>query len=210
MFTGLIEEIGTVRQSHISTGNLSIFANTVLKHMAIGDSISVNGVCLTVTNFSRTFFTVDVTPETIRRSTLGHLHSGDLVNLERPMPADGRFGGHLVSGHVDDVGWISQKQTENNAIVIEIKAAPSLMDFIVEKGSVAVDGISLTVAAVHHNKFRVSIIPHTAHQTTIVQKKIGDPVNLETDLIGKYVHRFLRVDSHFPDITVDFLHRNGF
>ncbi|XOQ43903.1 MAG: Riboflavin synthase [Clostridium sp.] len=210
MFTGLIEEIGTVYQNNSIAGNLSICAKKVLEHITIGDSIAVNGVCLTVTDFNCNFFIADVTPETLQRSTLGNLHPGDPVNLERPLAANGRLGGHFVSGHVDSVGWVSCIQKKGNSTVMKIKAPPELLDLIVEKGSIAVDGISLTVAATDHDTFSVSIIPHTGSQTTIVHKKVGDPVNLETDLIGKYVHKFIHRDSHSSNITLDWLQQNGF
>lgn len=210
MYTGLIEEIGKVCLIRPATGKLSILAKTVLDGIKIGDSIAVNGVCLTVTSFNDRSFTADVTPETFQRSALGRLHDGDPVNLERPMAANGRFGGHLVSGHIDGIGWITQRTEDGNAIRVEIEAPPELLNLIVEKGSVAIDGISLTVASVDHRKFGVSIIPHTGTQTTLIHKKAGDPVNLETDLIGKYVQKLLRINSGSSNLTFDFLQQNGF
>jgi riboflavin synthase len=210
MYTGLIEEIGRVRQNIPVTGKLSILAKTVLEEMKTGDSIAVNGVCLTVTNFDEHSFTADVTPETLQRSTLGRLHSGDAVNLERPVAANGRFDGHFVSGHIDGIGWIAHRTEEGNSVRIEIETTPELVKLIVEKGSIAVDGISLTVASVNYRKFGVSIIPHTGGKTSLIHKKIGDPVNLETDLIGKYVQKLLHVKPDSSNITLDFLQQNGF
>jgi riboflavin synthase len=153
MYTGLIEEIGRVRQNIPVTGKLSILAKIVLEEMKTGDSIAVNGVCLTVTNFDEHSFTADVTPETLQRSTLGRLHSGDAVNLERPVAANGRFDGHFVSGHIDGIGWIAHRTEEGNSVRIEIETTPELVKLIVEKGSIAVDGISLTVASVRLRSF---------------------------------------------------------
>lgn len=209
MYTGLIEEIGRVREN-TRAGRLSILAETVLKNMKVGDSISVNGACLTVTGFDGYSFTADVTPETLHRSTLGGFSQGELVNLERPLAADGRFGGHFVSGHVDGTGKIAGMYRNGNAVIIKIEAQPEILEFIVEKGSVAVDGISLTVAAVDDKKFTVSVIPHTRAKTTLIMKKTGDKVNLETDIIGKYVHKFLPAFSGSTGITAEFLSQNGF
>lgn len=209
MYTGLIEEIGRVRRK-LTAGSLTVSAETVLDRMRVGDSIAVDGVCLTVTAFDQYSFTADVTPETLRRSTLGRLRPGDPVNLERPMAADGRFGGHFVSGHIDGVGRIARRTAEDNAVRIEMEAPSELLELIVEKGSVAVDGISLTVASVNRRGFEVSVIPHTGMQTALIRKKTGDPVNLETDLMGKYVRKFLSIRSRPSAITQDFLHQNGF
>ena len=189
MFTGLIEEVGTA--SEISSGKLKINAKTVLEGTKIGDSIAVNGVCLTVTSLFTGGFTADVMQETLRRSNLGKLKNGDKVNLERAMPAEGRFGGHIVSGHIDGTGKISRIQKEGIATWFHIECADEILNLIVEKGSIAIDGISLTVAKLDENEFAVSIIPHTASETTLLSKKIGDIVNLENDIVGKYVKRLL-------------------
>lgn len=189
MFTGLIEEIGTA--SEISSGKLKINAKTVLEGTKIGDSIAVNGVCLTVTSLFTGGFTADVMQETLRRSNLGKLKNGDKVNLERAMAAEGRFGGHIVSGHIDGTGKISRIQKEGIATWFHIECADEILNLIVEKGSIAIDGISLTVAKLDENEFAVSIIPHTASETTLLSKKIGDIVNLENDIVGKYVKRLL-------------------
>ena len=210
MFTGLIEEVGRVRRILPDAGRFALSAKAVLEGMKIGDSIAVNGVCLTVTDFDGRSFTADVTPETLRRSALGCLRPGDAVNRERPMAANGRFGGHFVSGHIDGIGRIAHRVKEGNSVLIEIEAPPEILSLVVEKGSVAIDGISLTVTAVDSKKFGVSIIPHTGEQTTLLRKKAGDSVNLETDLIGKYVQKLLRPEPRSSPFTLDFLAQNGF
>ena len=193
MFTGIIEEIGYVR--HVISGSVSgeirIGAAKVLEGTKIGDSIAVNGVCLTVTRLLGDGFTADVMPETLRRTNLGKLSGGAPVNLERAMAADGRFGGHIVSGHIDGTGTITQMRPEGNAILVTIAAAPEIMELIVEKGSVAIDGIRLTVAGAWNDSFQVSVIPHTGEETILLKKRVGEPVNLENDIIGKYVQKLL-------------------
>ena len=188
MFTGLIEEQGRVLTPP-RNGKLSLAASKVTEGLALGDSIAVNGVCLTVSAFSGQRFTADVMPETLHRSNLGELRSGSLVNLERALPATGRFGGHFVSGHIDGVGSLLSVRPEGNALIFSIRAAPELLRGIVEKGSVAIAGISLTVVEVTETLFSVSVIPHTAAVTTLAGKRPGDRLNLETDMIGKYVLR---------------------
>lgn len=191
MFTGIVEECGTVLgvlKNGVS-GSLQIQASTVLEGTKTGDSIAVNGVCLTVTKLTKSSFTADVMAETFRRTNLGSLGKNSLVNLERAMAADGRFGGHIVSGHIDGTGVISRIKEEGNAVWIYISAPKSILNLIVEKGSVAVDGISLTVAAVSDKEFAVSIIPHTRENTALSGKKTGAVVNLENDIIGKYVQK---------------------
>ncbi len=190
MFTGLIEEQGRVLTPP-RNGKLSLAASKVTEGLALGDSIAVNGVCLTVSAFSGQRFTADVMPETLHRSNLGELRIGSLVNLERALPATGRFGGHFVSGHIDGVGSLLSVRPEGNALIFSIRAAPELLRGIVEKGSVAIDGISLTVVEVTETLFSVSVIPHTAAVTTLAGKRPGDRLNLETDMIGKYVLRAL-------------------
>lgn len=193
MFTGIIEEIGTVKKISLAgkSGSLEIGAKKVLEGTKIGDSIAVNGVCLTVTSLSSSTFTADIMAETVRRSSLGSLSSGSGVNLERAMAADGRFGGHIVSGHIDGTGKIVRLQKEENAVWVHISAGKEILALIVEKGSIAIDGISLTVASVSDSEFAVSIIPHTASETTLLSKKAGDIVNLENDIVGKYVQKLL-------------------
>ena len=190
MFTGLIEEQGRVLTPP-RNGKLSLAASKVTEGLSLGDSIAVNGVCLTVSAFSGQRFTADVMPETLHRSNLGELRTGSLVNLERALPATGRFGGHFVSGHIDGVGSLLSVRPVGNALIFSIRAAPELLRGIVEKGSVAIDGISLTVVEVTETLFSVSVIPHTAAVTTLAGKRPGDRLNLETDMIGKYVLRAL-------------------
>ena len=213
MFTGIIEEIGTVRRIERGArgARLTIGAETVLEGTKIGDSIATNGVCLTVTGMTADSFAADVMAETLRRSGLGALQSGSPVNLERAMPADGRFGGHIVSGHIDGTGTVAALRREDNAVWVTVHAAPALLRYIVEKGSIAIDGVSLTVAAVDTDGFSVSIIPHTGAQTILPGKKPGDTVNLECDVIGKYVEKLLGPHQEEPGgITMEFLAQNGF
>lgn len=216
MFTGIIEEIGKVVR--IEKGNISskltIIGNVVLENTKIGDSIALNGVCLTVTSMTNGQYTVDVMAETLRRSSLGKLKPGNKVNLERAMAADGRFGGHIVSGHIDGTGVVSNFQREDNAVWVTISADSTLLRYIVEKGSIAIDGISLTVAYVDEACFKVSLIPHTAGHTTLLDKKVGDVVNLECDIIGKYVEKLITAPSKDSKpksgITMGFLTEHGF
>ena len=212
MFTGIVEELGTVRR--VGGGVIDIGASLVLEGTKIGDSIAVNGVCLTVTNLRSDGFTADVMPETLRRSNLGNLKPGDSVDLERAMAADGRFGGHIVSGHIDGVGTITAQRREGNATWVTVAAPPEILRYIVEKGSIAIDGVSLTVATVTDGDFSVSLIPHTGSQTILLQKRPGDRVNLENDIIGKYVERLLTPAAPSPApesrITMDFLQEHGF
>lgn len=202
MFTGIVEETGTVRNLDLagSSGELQIRADKVLAGTRVGDSIAVNGVCLTVTRLTPEGFTADVMAETVRRSSLGQLRAGDRVNLERAMAADGRFGGHIVAGHIDGVGTIRAAVPEGNAVWITIDAPPQILRYIVEKGSIAIDGISLTVAYVDESVFKVSVIPHTAAETTLLSKKAGDIVNLENDIVGKYIEKLMRpVSAYYAD-----------
>ncbi len=217
MFTGIIEEIGTIKSIN-STGissQLCISANKILEDTKIGDSIAVNGVCLTVTSIKSNLFTADVMAETLRRSNLGSLIPQSKVNLERAMPANGRFGGHIVSGHIDGTGTIVETKPEGNAVWIKINCSDNLLKYIIHKGSITIDGISLTVAKVTDSDFSVSIIPHTAANTTLLQKKSGDVVNLENDVVGKYIEKLLsfqKIDEQKPQskITEEFLRQNGF
>lgn len=194
MFTGIIEEVGKIQSVVLtgSSGKIGISASKVLEGTKIGDSIGVNGVCLTVTSIGQKGFTADVMAETIRRSNLGRLGPGDWVNLERAMAAGGRFGGHLVSGHIDGTGRIKACKKEENAMWVKVEAKPEILHLIVEKGSVCIDGISLTVAQVEEDFFQVSVIPHTGVETTLLKKRPGDMVNLENDIVGKYVERLLK------------------
>lgn len=219
MFTGIIEEIGSIANIQ-RTGEsfvLTIEAKKVLEDVHLGDSIAVNGVCLTVTSFSVKQFTVDVMPETVKATSLNAIKRGSKVNLERAMAAGGRFGGHFVSGHIDGTGVIKSKQTVDNAVYYEIEANPELLRYVILKGSVAVDGTSLTVFTVTENSFTLSLIPHTLAETVLGLKGSGDIVNLECDMIGKYVGHFLTnlSNNHTKSksqkgITASFLEDNGF
>ncbi|BAK97322.1 6,7-dimethyl-8-ribityllumazine synthase [Oscillibacter valericigenes Sjm18-20] len=215
MFTGMIEEVGTILAvrwgAHSSA--LSVRAGVILSDLKIGDSVAVNGVCLTATAKTAGGFTADVMHETLNRSTLGALTVGCRVNLERAMAVNGRFGGHIVSGHIDGTGRISKIHRDDIALWYTVEAPPELLRFLVEKGSVALDGISLTVAAVSEKDFSVSVIPHTAAATSLSESKAGDRVNLETDLIGKYVEKLLGMTPEVPKrpgITPEYLLQNGF
>lgn len=213
MFTGIVEEVGSVKQviSGSNSGEIRIAASKVLEGTKIGDSIAVNGVCLTVTSMDNGGFSADVMPETLRRTNLGYLKSGSPVDLERAMAADGRFGGHIVSGHIDGVGTILEMKQEENAVWVRIGAASQIIGLIIEKGSITIDGISLTVATLGEKDFQVSIIPHTASETILLKKKPGDIVNLENDILGKYVKRLLGINKPKESkVTMEFLAENGF
>lgn len=215
MFTGIIEEMGRVGQIQKGTHSaiLHIHADIVLDQLKIGDSIAVNGVCLTVTSIQTHGFTADVMHETLNRSALSRLKGGSFVNLERAMLANGRFDGHIVAGHVDDVGQIIDIKRDDNAIWYTIQAPPAVMRYIVEKGSIAIDGISLTIANLSTDSFSVSVIPHTAQVTTLGKRQIGDTVNLENDLIGKYVEKFLSPTTAKPQknqLTREWLIQHGY
>ena len=192
MFTGIVEEIGTIKSvvRNSSKSQIVIGAAKVLEDVNLGDSIAVNGVCLTVVEATKSQFTVDVMNETYSRSSLGDLRIGSPVNLERAMAANGRFGGHIVSGHIDGVGRIKATRREGNAVWYEVTAPKEILNGIVEKGSIAIDGISLTVAKLTTASFSVSIIPHTLEQTILKDKRPGALVNLENDIIGKYIRKY--------------------
>ncbi|MDX8359756.1 MULTISPECIES: riboflavin synthase [Bacillaceae] len=218
MFTGIVEEVGKVnRLTHsIDAIELQIGARKILSDIQLGDSVAVNGVCLTVTSFNEFGFAVDVMPETIKATSLKLLKNGSSVNLERAMLANGRFGGHFVSGHVDGVGEIISKTRKGNAIYYVIAIDEKLAKYVLHKGSVAVDGTSLTIFDVADKSFTISIIPHTLSETIIGSKDVGDIVNLECDIIGKYIEHFLLQgsqislkDSH-SKITKSMLVENGF
>lgn len=215
MFTGLIEEVGEIQGIRRGQRScvLTIGCKTVLEDAKIGDSIAVNGVCLTVTSLGGSYYTADVMSETMNRSSLGELASGSKVNLERAMPANGRFGGHIVSGHIDGTGTVQSIIPDDNAVWYTIAAKPELLRYIVEKGSITIDGISLTVAYVDENCFKVSIIPHTQQVTALHDRRVGDLVNLECDIIGKYVEKLMmpqKEEKKESRITEDFLREYGF
>lgn len=193
IFTGIIEELGVVKSIAINgaSGCITIKAKKVLEGTQLGDSIAVNGTCLTVTSINSDGFSADVMAETVKRTSLSKVGKGDLVNLERAMILNGRFGGHIVSGHIDGTGTITKYTKEENAIWVTIKAPDEILDLIVEKGSICIDGISLTVATVSDQDFQVSIIPHTAKETTLIHKKVGSLVNLENDIVGKYIKKLM-------------------
>ncbi|MEA4892491.1 MAG: riboflavin synthase [Peptococcaceae bacterium] len=234
MFTGIIEEKGSLRRRTAGSrwGSLEIAAHQVTEGTRVGDSIAVNGACLTVTGLFPGGFAADVMPETMERTNLGNLSPGDEVNLERAMAFGGRFGGHLVSGHIDGAGRLQEQRKEGNALWLTIGGPPPILALMVEKGSVAVDGVSLTVAAVDEAAavFQVSLIPHTARETTLPAKKPGDLLNLENDMVGKYIQKLLLMEAPRQGkgggaagtasggkaafggsgLTLEFLHQNGF
>lgn len=210
MFTGIVEEKGIIE--HITMGvrscSVKIKADKIFDDLRIGDSVAVNGICLTATEINTPYFSADVMPETMRRTSLGNLVKGSHVNLERAMQLNGRFGGHIVSGHIDGCGTVSNIRRDDNAIWITINAPGEITRYIVEKGSVTLDGISLTVAEVMNDRFSVSIIPHTASETTLSERTTGDKINIECDIIGKYVEKL--TGSRSGGITEDFLRSCGF
>ncbi len=193
MFTGIIEEIGHIRaiKNGVKSKELTISANIIMSDLKLGDSVAVNGVCLTATGISKDSFSADVMHETLNRSSLAALKAGAPVNLERAMAADGRFGGHIVSGHIDGVGKILKIEKDDNAVWYTIEADEKILHYIVEKGSIAIDGISLTVARVGRRDFSVSIIPHTQSRTILAFRAAGDTVNLENDVMGKYIEKLI-------------------
>lgn len=218
MFTGLVEELGRVKQiqSGARSIQIAISARKVLEGVRIGDSIAVNGVCLTVTTFSKDYFAADVMPETMKQSSLGALKANSPVNLERALQLGDRLGGHIVSGHIDGQGKIRSKQTDDNAVIVTIEAPNDVMRYVVKKGSIAIDGISLTVVDCGSDWFSVSLIPHTAKVTVIGYKNPGDLVNLETDILGRYVEKMLQfgvvpkpIHSE-SSLNETFLQENGF
>lgn len=216
MFTGIVEEVGTIQS--IKRGRkssvLKIKGQKVLQGTRIGDSISTNGICLTVTKVGNDFFEADVMSESLNRTNIGELVPGSYVNLERALSLATRLGGHIVSGHIDGTGKIRNLKRDDNAVLITIETAPELLRYIIEKGSIAIDGVSLTVVTVNDQFFKVSIIPHTGEETILLQKKMGDTVNLECDMIGKYVEKLLGLDSKEDvqegQVTAELLRENGF
>lgn len=211
MFTGIIEEMGTVKALRREAGaaRLSLYAATVLDGTALGDSICVNGVCLTVVEMGKSEFSADVAVETLRVTNLGELKAGARVNLERALQLSARIGGHLVSGHVDAVGRLREKRDEGNGWRIFFDAPETVLRYVIKKGSIAIDGISLTVADVDRAGFSIAMIPHTARLTTLGFKAAGDTVNLESDIIGKYVERLLPGRAE-GNVSLELLKKNGF
>lgn len=216
MFTGIVEEMGKIVrvEKGAKSSRLTVSGDKIFSDLKLGDSIATNGVCLTVTSFSKGIFTADVMNETLKRSNLGELRQGSMVNLERAMIANGRFGGHIVSGHIDGTGVITKIEQDDIAVWYTIRADRKIMKYIIEKGSVAIDGISLTIAKVTDNDFSVSLIPHTAKETVLGYKKTGDTVNLENDVVGKYIEHFLnfkeKPETKSSGITKEFLLKAGF
>ncbi|MCR5834762.1 MAG: riboflavin synthase [Selenomonadaceae bacterium] len=207
MFTGIIEEVGRLKS--LDGGRIEIICAEILSDIKIGDSISTNGICLTVVDFGENYFAADVMPETFRKTSLEELQRGGIVNLERAMKLGDRFGGHIVSGHIDGVGKILSIRPEGNALLIDVAAENFLLRQIAPKGSVALDGISLTVVDSSVGNFSVSMIPHTREVTNFKVKRAGSPVNIETDVLAKYVDRLINFKTA-PELTKDFLSANGF
>ena len=214
MFTGLIEDLGTLRDIRTGGDQSELTVETALPmaELKVGESIAINGVCLTVTRFSAGAFSADISPETLKRTTLGRLSSGARVNLERALRLSDRLGGHLVTGHVDGLARIVERRQDGNAWLFRYQCDAALCGMLVDKGSVAVDGISLTVNHAGDDSFSLAVIPHTLAMTTLQEGKVGADVNIETDLIGKYVARFLHQDRHgkVPGVTMETLAKHGF
>mgnify|MGYP005869981577 CR=1 FL=1 len=217
MFTGIVEEIGSLKEISIGSGlgNIEIECNKVLEETKIGDSIAVNGVCLTVNKINSNSFVADIMGETLDRTNLGRLKDGNKVNLERALKVSDRLGGHIVSGHVDGKGQILSIDNKEDGTWFTISADKEILKYIILKGSITIDGISLTVAYVDDKSFKVSIIPHTAQETTLLNKTNGDTVNLECDVISKYVEKLMGLApmdkcNESESITEDFLKINGF
>ena len=212
MFTGIIEEKGHLEAVERTSekSRVSVFCPGIFEGIALGDSVAVNGVCLTVSLIPReNVFAADVMPETFRRSAFASLRAGDSVNLERAMPATGRFGGHIVAGHIDGTGKVLSLKPEGNAVLMAVSAPAEILRYVALKGSIAIDGVSLTIAAVDASSFTVSLIPFTASETTLLEKKAGDAVNLETDIIAKYIEKLMQA-SGGSTLTLEMLKENGF
>jgi riboflavin synthase len=215
MFTGLVEEIGYIKAMKKGSNSirLTVVANKIMDDVKLGDSIATNGICLTVVDFDSKSFSVDVMPETMNRSSFHKQKEGARVNLERALRVGDRMGGHMVSGHIDGVGEIVSQTKDDNAIWVSISAPKNILKYVIEKGSIAIDGISLTVAYVDENQFKVSIIPLTQDDTTLISKKIGSQVNLECDMTAKYIEKFMfhkDDEKKESNISMDFLKENGF
>lgn len=214
MFTGLVAELGSVEKlaQQGNSFHLTVAAAKVMQNLKIGDSVAVNGVCLTVVRLGDASFTADVMPETVRLTNIGLLHTGDRVNLERTLRLCDGLDGHIVSGHVEGLGTIASRRPDGIAMVVTITTPPELLKYIIKKGSIAIDGISLTVTEVTETSFSVSLIPHTAKETTLGFKDVGDRVNLETDIIAKYVERMLGFNKKQEEPLLDksMLFENGF
>ncbi len=212
MFTGIVEEVGELvaLQRGARSFTLKVRARKVLEGTQVGDSIATNGVCLTVTQMGGEYFEADVMPETVERTALGELRPGDGVNLERALTLSTRLGGHLVAGHIDATGRISERREDDTALWLRIEAPASILRYVVEKGSIAIDGVSLTVARLDSHSFSVSLIPHTQGATTLHQRRIGERVNLENDMIVKYVEKLMGPSAAPKGLSFDFLKEHGF
>ncbi len=208
MFTGIIEEIGKILS--ITDKKMEISAKTVLTDTRIGDSIAVNGVCLTVTDIKKQSFAADISPETYKVTALDEMKAGDTVNLERAMPANGRFGGHVVTGHIDGIGKVTKLQKLGDFYNLYIEIHPNQTKYTIQKGSIAINGISLTIAEVTNNLIKIAVIPHTFENTSLSEIKCGDNVNIETDIMAKYVEKFLSTSDNKSGISMEFLRENGF
>ena len=208
MFTGIVEELGKVQT--ITSDKITVVCETVLSDAKLGDSIAVNGVCLTVTNLTSKYFTADISPETLRVTSLGYLTSGSYVNLERAMKADGRFGGHIVSGHIDGLGKFLSCNKVSDFYDLKIQLEDEQAKYVVQKGSVAINGISLTIAEINNNHIKVAIIPHTFENTCLKTLKSGDFVNIEVDIMAKYIEKFLSTRDNKSRISLEFLQEHGF
>jgi riboflavin synthase len=206
MFTGIITELGRV--GSIQNDRLVVLCSHILKGLELGASVAVNGACLTVTKFDSASFSVDLAPETIRRTNVGELKAGDPVNLERPLGLGGELGGHLVQGHVDDTGQLIGITAEGGATIFRFQAPPDIMRYIVEKSFIAIEGISLTISGLGTSDFQVSVVDYTKNHTNLIYHRIGDRVNLEVDIMAKYVERFMQTQR--PPMTAEFLRANGF
>ncbi len=210
MFTGIVEEIGIIKNISLVSNEIAIFCRKVVEEIKLGDSIAVNGICLSVKYFERNFFIADVMPETFRKTNLNQLKNNDKVNLERALKINERINGHLVSGHIDGTGILLSKKEEKNAIWLSIEADKEILKYIVFKGSVALDGVSLTIAYVDEKIFKVSLIPITYSETIFKDKKLNDKINIECDILGKYVEKFVLGERNENLINKDFLSQNGF
>lgn len=214
MFTGIIEEMGMIKEINKTSTRyeLTIGAEKVLSDVKLGDSIAVNGICLTVTSFTKELFTVDVMPETLKATSLQTISKGSYVNLERAMAAGGRFGGHFVSGHVDTIGTIVSREAIANAIYFWIRFDPSFRKYVVPKGSICIDGISLTVVDVEKDRLSISIIPHTLKETILQYRQVGDLVNLEFDMLAKYIDKLLeaREETEQEGLSLETLQKHGY
>jgi riboflavin synthase len=206
VFTGIVEEVGRV--TSVRSGNLVIAAGDVLEGVELGGSIAVNGVCLTIISLDAGLFSVDVMPETLRRTNLSRLHTGDRVNLERPLILGGRLGGHLVQGHIDDTGRVLSSVWDGGAVIISVEAPPGVSRYVVEKGFITVDGVSLTIVTKDRNSFQVSVVDYTRKHTVLGSRQVGDLVNLEVDIIAKYVEQLGQASG--TGVTIGLLQENGF